>query len=79
MVNPFFKALGAQQKTQGANPITNFIGQFPKFMEQMRGQNPNQIISNLLSSGKISQQQLNAVQQQAGQIMGMFDQFKGKF
>lgn len=78
MANPFFKALGAQQKAQGGNPMTNFIGQFPKFMQQMRGQNPNQIINSLLSSGKISQQQLNAVQQQAGQIMGMFEQFKGK-
>lgn len=78
MANPFFKALGAQQKAQSGNPMMNFISQFPKFMQQMRGQNPNQIINSLLSSGKISQQQLNAIQQQAGQIMGMFEQFKGK-
>ena len=78
MANPFFKALGAQQKAQSGNPMMNIIGQFPKFMQQMRGQNPNQIINSLLSSGKISQQQLNAIQQQAGQIMGMFEQFKGK-
>ena len=62
MANPFFKALGAQQKAQSGNPMMNFIGQFPKFMQQMRGQNPNQIINSLLSSGKISQQQLNAIQ-----------------
>lgn len=77
MANPFFQALGMQQK-QAANPMINFIGQFPSFMKEMKGKNPNEMINELLTSGKINQQQLNAVQQQAQQIMGMFDQFKGK-
>lgn len=41
---------------------------FQQFMNQMKGQNPNQIINNLVQSGKVSQQQLNQAQQQAQQM-----------
>lgn len=73
MANPLFQMLGG-----GAQP-NNPIMQFPKFMQQMRGKDPNAMINELISSGKINQQQLNQVQQQAQQISGMFDQFKGMF
>lgn len=52
---------------------------FVQFMHQMKGQDPNQLISNLVSSGKITQQQLNQVQQQAKQVEGQFDQFRKMF
>ena len=74
MANPLFKALGGAQKRQGG-----FIQQFPEFMRQMKGKNPNDIISQLISSGKISQNQLDAVQQQARQISSLFEPFKGMF
>lgn len=73
MANPLFKAMGGNPKP------ANIFEQFPKFMQQMRGKDPNQILNNLVSSGKVSQQQLDVVQQQARQMSGMFEQFKGMF
>lgn len=59
----------------GNNPMNAFI----QFMQQRKGQNPNQILQSLISSGKLNQQQLNAFQQQANQIKGIFDPLKGMF
>ena len=64
MANPLYKALNGQQP--------NMMTDFQKFMQQMQGVNPYEEINKLLRSGKISQNQLNAAQQQAQQIMGMF-------
>lgn len=78
MANPFFKALEVSQKaSMGGNPMANFVGQFPRFLNEMRGKNPSQMIQDMLTSGQISQEQLNAVQQQAQQIMPLFEQFRG--
>lgn len=57
----------------------NMMGQFQQFMNQMKGQNPNQIINQMVQSGQITQQQLNQVQQQARQLESQFDQVKGMF
>ncbi len=73
MGNPLFQALG------GGAPQNNPLMQFPKFMQQMRGKDPNAMINELVASGKINQQQLNQVQQQAQQMSSMFEQFKGMF
>jgi len=73
MANPFFQALG------GGAPPNPMLQQFPKFMQMMRGKDPNQMINELVSSGQVSQDQLNAVQQRAQQVGGMFDQFKNMF
>lgn len=43
---------------------------FKQFMEQMKGQDPNQIIQSMVQSGKLTQQQLNMVQMQAKQMEG---------
>lgn len=59
--------------------MNNMMGQFQQFMNQMKGQDPNQIINQMVQSGKISQQQLNQVQQQARQMESQFEQFKGMF
>lgn len=72
MPNPLFNPAGNQQPA-------NMLEAFPKFMQQMRGKNPNEILNNLVSSGKVSQQQLDAAQRQAQQMSGMFDKFKGMF
>lgn len=64
MSNPLFQALGGQQ--------SNMMGEFQKFMQQMKGVNPYQEINRMLQSGQISQQQLNEAQRQAQQFMGMF-------
>lgn len=77
MANPFFKAMGGNQTA--SNPMANMSKQFQQFMQQMKGRDPNQMLSELISSGKVSQEQLNQVQQQAQQMSGMFEQFRGMF
>ena len=70
-MNPFFGVMGG-----GGRP--NMMQQFQQFM-QMKGKEPNAIINEMVSSGKISQEQLNHVQQQAQQMQGMFDGMRGMF
>lgn len=41
---------------------------FQQFMQQMKGQDPNKIINDMVQSGKLTQQQLNMVQMQAKQV-----------
>ncbi len=71
-MNPFFGVMGG-----GGRP--NMMQQFQQFMQQMKGKDPNAIINEMVSSGKISQEQLNHVQQQAQQMSGMFDGMREMF
>ena len=71
-MNPFFGVMGG-----GGRP--NMMQQFQQFMQQMKGKDPNAIINEMVSSGKISQEQLTPVQQQAQQMSGMFDGMRGMF
>lgn len=64
MSNPLYQALGGNQP--------NIMGDFQRFMQQMKGVNPYQEINRLLQSGQITQQQLNEAQRQAQQFMTMF-------
>lgn len=70
MSSPVFGAMGGGMPQGG-----NMLQQFRQFMQQMKGKNPNEEINKLLQSGKVSQQQLNAAQQQAQQMQGMFKGF----
>ena len=72
MANPFYNALNG-------NNQPNIMQQFQQFMSQMKGQNPDQILNELISSGKINQQQLDAAQKQARQMQSMFDSMRGMF
>ncbi len=73
MPNPIFNALG------GGSPQNPMMQQFPKFMQMMRGRDPQKMIDELVSSGRVNQAQLDAVQKQAQQMSGMFEQFKSMF
>ena len=73
MPNPIFDTLGNK------NVQPNMAQQFKRFMEQMRGQNPQQILNDLVASGKVSQQQLDAAQKQAQQMQGMFNGMRNMF
>ena len=74
MPNALYRQMNANKA--GADPIENtFMG----FMEQMRGQNPRQIIDQLVASGQMSQQQLNAVQRKAAEMSNVFGRFKARF
>lgn len=71
-MNPFFQAMGGNEKP-------NMMQQFQKFMDQMRGKDPNAMIQELVSSGRVSQQQLDRAQKQAQQMQGMFEGMRGMF
>ena len=67
MPNPIFQVLG------GGNSQSNMMQQFQQFMNQMKGKDPNAMINELVSSGKLTQSQLDAAQKQAQQMQGMFE------
>lgn len=71
-MNPFFQAMGGNRQP-------NMIQQFQQFMNQMRGKDPNSMIQELVSSGRVSQQQLDQAQKQAQQMQGMFAPLRGMF
>ena len=62
-MNPFYQAMG---------PKPNMIQQFQSFMQQMKGKDPNAMLQELVSSGQVSQQQLDQAQRQAQQIANTF-------
>lgn len=72
-MNPFFSVMG------GGNRQPNMLQQFQQFMNQMKGKDPNAMIQEMVSSGRISQQQLDAAQKQAQQMAGMFEGMRGMF
>lgn len=72
MSNPIFQALGGQ----GQNPM---LQNFQRFMQQMQGKDPNQIIQQMVSSGRISQAQLDQAQRQAQQMKSLFEPMRGMF
>lgn len=63
MANPLFQALGGGQMGQ----FQNMVQQFQQFKQSFQG-DPRAEVEKLVRSGKISQQQLNQLQQMAGQF-----------
>lgn len=61
MSNPLFDQFG----NKGNN---DFISQFNQFKKNFNG-NPQQMIQQMLNSGKITQDQLNQAMQRANQLM----------
>lgn len=74
MPNQLYNEMNAR-KAQNGGLENNFFG----FMQQMRGQNPRQLIDQMVQSGQLTQQQLNVVQQKANEIGDVFGQFKSRF
>lgn len=68
-MNPFFQAMGQP----------NMMQQFQAFMNQMKGKDPNSMIQELVSSGQVSQQQLDQAQRQAQQMAAIFEPLRGMF
>lgn len=73
MSNPLFSALGGGMQ-QGNGPM-QMIQQFMQFKQNFKG-DPKEEVQKMLQSGKISQQQLNQVQQMAGQFQHMLKGMK---
>ena len=72
MSSSLYNSMGRQTQ----NPIG---GHFQQFMGQMQGKNPQEMINQMLTSGQLSQQQLNAIQQRAQQIAPMLNGMKNMF
>ena len=53
------------------NNFMQFMQQFNQFRQQMQGQNPDQIIQDMMRQGRISQSQYEQARQQAMQIQKM--------
>ena len=71
MASSLFKQMGG-----GYSPVQN---NFMQFMNRMQGQNPNAIIDQMIQSGKLSQSQLNQVQQRANQMQNDLASFRSMF
>lgn len=57
-MNPLFNQ-NQQQNQQPTNQINNWLVEFNKFKNEMAGKDPNQILNELVQSGRVSQEQLN--------------------
>lgn len=74
MANPLFNAMGGQR-----NGPMGMMQAFQQFMQQNRGKDPNEMIQQALSSGRLTQQQLDQIQQAAKQVEGQFNGIKSMF
>lgn len=66
-MNPLFNALGGGQMPGTMGQFQNLVQQFQQFKQSFRG-DPKAEVEKLVQSGKISQQQLNQLQQMAGRF-----------
>nr|DAX37701.1 MAG TPA: hypothetical protein [Caudoviricetes sp.] len=73
MSNPLFSTLGGGIP-QGNGPM-QMIQQFMQFKQNFKG-DPKAEVEKMLQSGRISQQQLNQVQQMAGQFQNLLKNMK---
>ena len=69
--------MGGGNGPQGS-PV-NMMQAFQQFMQQNQGKNPNEMIQQMLSSGRLNQQQLNQAQQMAKQMEGPLSGLKSMF
>ena len=67
-MNPLFNILNGGMQPQ--NPMINMIAQLNQFGQMFRG-DPKQQAQQLLSSGRMSQEQFNHYSQMATQIQNM--------
>lgn len=79
MANPFYSQFGGGFPQPGNNPFGNFmnmLGQFNQFKANFRG-DPKQQVQELLSSGRMSQQQFNQLSQLAQQFQNLMNNRQG--
>lgn len=70
MANPLFQALGGGQMPGPMGQFQRMMQQFQQFKASFQG-DPQQEVQKLLQSGKITQQQLDQIQQMAKQFQTM--------
>ena len=67
MTNPILSALNPMSQT-GNNPM-QMITAFAKFKQQMAGKDPEAMVRELVASGKMTQEQLAQLKEQAASLM----------
>ncbi len=75
MSNPIFQAMGGNMGSMGGGPFA-MIQQFIQFANGFKG-NPQEEVQKLLNSGKMTQEQYNALQGQAAQFQQLLGKFPG--
>lgn len=70
MANPLFQALGGGQMPGPMGQFQRMMQQFQQFKANFQG-DPQQEVQKLLQSGKMSQEQLNQLQQMAKQFQNL--------
>lgn len=73
MANPFAGMNGGMPGFQGG-PMA-----FLNFMNRMKGQDPNHLLNQLMSSGKVNQQMLDGAQKMKSQIESQLEGLKSMF
>lgn len=73
MSSPLFGALGGNTGNAGGGPF-QMIQQFIEFVNGFKG-NPQEEVQKLLNSGKMTQEQYNALQGQATQFQQLLSKF----
>lgn len=76
MSNPLFSALGGSMGGTGGFGPFRMIQQFIQFANGFKG-NPQEEVQKLLNSGQMTQEQYNALQQQATQFQQLLGKFPG--
>ena len=71
MANPYFDRYGQKPKYQNGSNQQNFLTALAKL--KSTGGDPNQMIQQLLSSGKVTQEQYNAAVVKAQQLQTIFN------
>lgn len=70
MANPYFDRYGQKQNHQNGSQM-DFISALAQL--KSKGGDPNQMIQQLLSSGKVTQEQYNAAVAKAQQLQTIFN------
>ena len=70
MNNPFMAALGGGQMPGPMGNFAQLVQQFQQFKANFKG-DPKAEVEKLLQSGKLTQQQLNQLQQMAKQFQSL--------
>ncbi|MCM1364395.1 MAG: hypothetical protein NC122_04115 [Faecalibacterium sp.] len=70
MANPLFNMLGGNNQGMNNNGFMQMMQRFNEFRNTFKG-DPKQQVQQLLASGKMSQDQLNQLQNVAQQFMNL--------
>ena len=70
MANPLFQALGGGQMPGPMGQFQRMMQQFQQFKANFQG-DPQQEVQKLLQSGRMSQEQLNQLQQMAKRFQNL--------